>query len=62
MRFMPTELDGFSLQQYRALRDRELELNRATAAFERAVLETLFVLNGGAPVAALTLLGINQAT
>lgn len=45
------------LAVHRAQRQHELELNRATAAFEHAVLQTLFLLNGGAAVALLTLLG-----
>jgi hypothetical protein len=45
------------LERYKALRAHELELNRATAEFERAVLQPLFLLNGGASVAVLGLLG-----
>lgn len=46
---------------YEAQRAHELELNRATAAFEHAVLSPLFLLNGGAAVAFLTLLGAASA-
>lgn len=46
---------------YEAQRSQELELNRATAAFEHAVLSPLFLLNGGAAVAFLTLLGAASA-
>jgi len=42
---------------YEAQRAHEIELNRATAAFEHATLSPLFLLNGGATVAFLTLLG-----
>jgi len=45
------------LDVYNAVRAHELELNRATAAFEHAVLSPLYLLNGGALVAFLTLLG-----
>lgn len=42
---------------YQAQRAHELELNKATAAFEHAVISPLVLLNGGAIVAFLTLLG-----
>lgn len=42
---------------HRALRDHELELNRATAAFEHAVIAPLTVVNGGAAAAWLAFLG-----
>jgi hypothetical protein len=42
---------------YGAVRGHELMLNQATAAFEHAALTPLFLLNGGATVAFLTLLG-----
>lgn len=45
------------LERYKARRAHELELNRATSAFERAVFQPLFLLNGGASVAVLGLLG-----
>jgi hypothetical protein len=45
------------LEHYQALRAHELELNRATAELERTVLQILFLLNGGASVAVLGLLG-----
>jgi hypothetical protein len=51
-----TEADR-ELEICRAVRAHELELNRATAAFEHAVLAPLFLLNGGALVAFITLLG-----
>lgn len=47
---------------YKAVRAHELELNRATAAFEHAVLAPLYLLNGGAVVAFLTLLGAASAS
>ncbi|KZE94845.1 hypothetical protein AVP42_00772 [Agromyces sp. NDB4Y10] len=46
---------------YEAQRAHELELNKATAAFEHAVSSPLFLLNGGAAVAFLTLLGAVSA-
>lgn len=46
---------------YESQRAHELELNRATAAFEHAVVAPLFLLNGGAAVAFLTLLGAASA-
>jgi hypothetical protein len=42
---------------YRTQREHEIELNKATAAFEHAIVSPLFLLNGGAAVAFLTLLG-----
>jgi hypothetical protein len=42
---------------YQAQRAHELELNKATATFEHAVASALFLLNGGAAVAFLTLIG-----
>ncbi len=39
----------------------ELELNRATAAFEHGVLSPLYLLNGGAVIAFLTLVGAASA-
>ncbi len=50
-----------SLERYKALAAHELELNRATADFERAALQPLLLLNGGAPVAVLALLGAVSA-
>jgi hypothetical protein len=52
--------DGLSAEPseaYKAVRAHELMLNQATAAFEHAVLAPLVLLNGGAIVAYLTLLG-----
>jgi hypothetical protein len=46
---------------YQAQRAHELELNKATAAFEHALVSPLFLLNGGAVVAFLTLLGAASA-
>lgn len=46
-----------SIEIYKAIRAHELMLNQATAAFEHAVTAPLIVLNGGAAVAFLTLLG-----
>ena len=43
------------LERYRALRAHELELNRATAAFEHESLKPLYLLNGGAIGVLLTL-------
>jgi hypothetical protein len=45
------------LEEYKALRAHELMLNERTSEFERAALQPLFLLNGGAVVAFLTLLG-----
>ncbi len=42
---------------YQAQRAHELELNRATSSFEHAMVSPLLLLNGGAVVAFLTLLG-----
>jgi len=42
---------------YESQRNHELELNKATAAFEHAIVSPLFLLNGGGAVAFLTLLG-----
>ena len=49
--------EDFALEKYKLDRKHELELNRATAAYEHATLRTFMVLNGGAAVAFLTLLG-----
>jgi hypothetical protein len=49
------------LAVYEAQRAHELELNKATAAFEHAIVSALFLLNGGAVVAFLTLLGAASA-
>jgi hypothetical protein len=46
---------------YRAYRAHELELNRATSAFEHAALAPLYLVNGGAVVAFLTLLGATSS-
>lgn len=46
---------------YEAQRAHELELNKATAAFEHALVSPLFLLNGGGAVAFLTLLGAASA-
>ena len=45
------------LAHYKALREHELALNDATAEFERAALQPLLLLNGGAAVAFVALLG-----
>ncbi len=52
---MPT--DDRILAVYEAVRAHERQLNTATAAFEHAVIAPLFLLNGGAAVAFLTLVG-----
>jgi hypothetical protein len=46
-----------ALAHYKALREHERALNDATAEFERAALQPLLLLNGGAAVAFVTLLG-----
>ena len=46
-----------ALETYKAIRAHELMLNQATSAFEHATLAPLLLLNGGAAVAYLTLLG-----
>lgn len=46
------------LEIYKALKQHELELNKATAAFEHAILQPLFLLNGAAATAFMTLLGV----
>jgi len=45
------------LEKYKARCAHEGWLNQATAEFERAALQPLFLLNGGAVIALLTLLG-----
>ncbi|MGH1488064.1 MAG: hypothetical protein ACRBK7_01515 [Acidimicrobiales bacterium] len=45
------------IEIYKAVRAHELELNKAVAAFEHAVLAPLYLLNGGGAVAFLTLIG-----
>ena len=52
-----SEDQNLNLEVYKATHSHELELNRATATFEHAVLSPLYLLNGGAAVAFLTLLG-----
>jgi hypothetical protein len=47
---------------YDAVRAHELELNRAAIQFEHAILSPLFLLNGGAAVAFLTLVGAASGT
>src|SRR5260370_31818513 len=56
---MTNEIDKSDrpLEEYKALRAHELMLNERTSAFERAALQPLFLLNGGAGGAFLTLLG-----
>ena len=56
---MTNEIDKSDrpLEEYKALRAHELMLNERTSEFERAALQPLFLLNGGAVVAFLTLLG-----
>ena len=55
-------MDGPEIEVYRAVRAHELELNRAAIGFEHAILAPLFLLNGGAIVAFLTLLGATTST
>src|SRR2546422_6759237 len=45
------------VEVYKAVRAHELMLNEAASAFEHAVIAPLVVLNGGAVVAFLTLVG-----
>ena len=47
----------FAVEIYNAVKDHELEFNRATAAFEHAALRPGIILNGGAAAAFVTLLG-----
>lgn len=47
---------------YEAQRAHELELDRASATFEHAVLSPLFLLNGGAAAAFLALLGTDTGS
>ena len=55
--------DGVSSEIYNAVKEHELELNRATAAFEHAALKSGIILNGGAATAFTTLIGaINEGT
>ncbi|MGC5173273.1 hypothetical protein ACLQ2Q_21745 [Microbacterium sp. DT81.1] len=56
---MPT--NDRDIAVYQTQRAHEVELNRATAAFEHAMVSPLFLLNGGAAVAFLTLLGAASA-
>jgi hypothetical protein len=51
-----------ALDVYRAVRAHELELNRAAVQFEHATLAPLLLLNGGAAVAFLALLGATSET
>lgn len=44
---------------YEGQRTHELELDKATVTFQNAVLSPLFLLNGGASVAFLSLLGVS---
>ncbi|KQO98482.1 hypothetical protein [Leifsonia sp. Leaf264] len=53
--------DPAELAVYQGQRAHELELNRATSAFEHALLSPLFILNGGGAVAFLTLLGATSS-
>src|SRR3954469_19303145 len=46
-----------SIEVYKAIRAHEIMLNQATSAFEHAAAAPLVLLNGGAAVAYLTLLG-----
>ena len=52
-----TELANKRIKAYKAHYDHDLELTRATAAFEHAALKPLYLLNGGALVVYLALLG-----
>jgi hypothetical protein len=54
---MPDERISLSVERYKALRQHELELNKATAAFEHASLQPLTYLNGGALAAFMALIG-----
>jgi hypothetical protein len=45
------------VEAYKAVREHELMLNEATSRFEHAMLAPLAILNGGAAVAFLTLMG-----
>jgi hypothetical protein len=59
---LPTTDDGppapdSSIEVYKAIRAHELMLNQATSQFEHAAAAPLVLLNGGAAVAYLTLLG-----
>ena len=47
----------FSLEIFKSVQEHELELNKATSAFEHAALRPGIILNGGAAVAFVTLLG-----
>jgi hypothetical protein len=49
--------DDVRLEAYRSVRAHELMLNQTTATFQQAALAPLILLNGGAVVAFLTLLG-----
>jgi hypothetical protein len=53
--------NGSEIAIYESQRAEEVELVKATGAFEQAVLSPLFLLNGGATVAFLTLLGAASA-
>ena len=55
-------MDEREIEIYRAVRAHELELNRAAVNFEHVILAPLFLLNGGAIVAFLTLLGATSQT
>jgi hypothetical protein len=48
----------FALERYKADREQELELKRATDAYEHAWIKAATTLNGGAAAAFVTLLGI----
>ncbi len=51
------EVEGTEIEVYKALRSHEITLNQATTAFEHAAIAPLLLLNGGAAVGFLTLLG-----
>jgi hypothetical protein len=51
------DVSDIRVEAYRAVRAHEIILSEATAKFEQAALAPLIVLNGGAVIAFLTLLG-----
>jgi hypothetical protein len=54
----PSAFSDFALERYKADREHELELNKATAAYEHAWIRAATALNGGAAAAFVTLLGV----
>jgi len=49
--------EGAGIEVYRSIRAHELMLNQATSAYEHATVGPLIVINGGAAIAYLTLVG-----